>query len=92
MSFAMSVDKNFEYSGSMIGMLANYKNFKNKQYFKMFIDITRFYKKSGKYVQKVDDNCTLEEFLKNSNSLNTLKIIILSQWLLQFGHLPKIKF
>ena len=26
MSFAMSVDKNFEYSGSLIGMLGNYKN------------------------------------------------------------------
>ena len=67
MSFAMSVDKNFEYSGSMIGMLANYKNFKDKQYFKMFLDITRFYKKSGSYVQKVDDDCTLEDFLKKFN-------------------------
>ena len=46
MSFAMSVDKNLEYSGSLIGMLANYKNLIDKNYHKMIYDIFRFFKLS----------------------------------------------
>ena len=70
MSFAMSVDKNFEYSGSLIGMLANYKNILDKNYHKMIYDIFRFFKLSPKYLKKVDDDCTLDEFLNKFNFSN----------------------
>ena len=39
MSFAMSVDKRFEYSGSLIGMLGNYKNLLDKNYHLSLIHI-----------------------------------------------------
>ena len=70
MSFAMSVDKDFEYSGSLIGMLANYKNLLDKKYHKMIYDIFRFFKLSPKYLKKVDDDCTLDEFLNKFNFSN----------------------
>ena len=70
MSFAMSVDKNFEYSGSLIGMLANYKNLIDKNYHKMIYDIFRFFKLSPKYLKKIDDDCTLDEFLNKFNFSN----------------------
>ena len=70
MSFAMSVDKNFEYSGSIIGMLANYKNLLDKNYHKMIYDIFRFFKLSPKYLKKVDNNCTLDEFLNKLNYIS----------------------
>ena len=63
MSFAMSVDKSFEYSGSLVGMLANYKNILDKDYYKMIYDIFRFFKLSPKYLKKIDDNYTLDQFL-----------------------------
>ncbi len=67
MSFSMSVDKKLEYSGSIRGMLANYKNLVDKQYYKMVLDITRFYKKSGFYLNKSNKNLSLGEFLKEFN-------------------------
>ena len=78
MSFAMSVDKNFEYSGSLIGMLANYKNLLDKNYHKMIYDIYRFFKQSPRYLKEFDNNCTLDQFLKKfefSNHFNKYHII-----------------
>ena len=70
MSFAMSVDKRFEYSGSLIGMLGNYKNLLDKNYHKMIYDIFRFFKLSPKYLKKVNEDCTLDEFLSKFNFSN----------------------
>ena len=66
MSFSVSVkDSDIEYCGKGVsGIFSNKKNLLNFNFFKMFFEIIKFYKKSNN-LNNVNENLTLEDFLKS---------------------------
>ena len=71
MSFSVSVKgTNIEYCGKgLFGIFSNKKNFFNYNFFKMFFEIIKFYKKSNNLVN-IDENLTLDDFLKKEKMSN----------------------
>ncbi len=68
MSFSVSnKDINFEYSGSLRGMIINYKNILNKKYYLMLSEIIRFYKFGLSYLINTEPSETVGEYLKRCN-------------------------
>ena len=67
MSFSVSVEgTNFEYCGKGLkGIFANKSNFFNINFFKMFLEILKFYKLCDK-ISNIDQVITLDEFLKKN--------------------------
>ena len=65
MSFSVSVKgTNIEYCGKgFFGIFSNKKNLINFNFFKMFLEIIKFYKKSNN-IKDINDNLTLDDFLK----------------------------
>ena len=65
MSFSVSVkETDIEYCGkSLFGIFSNKKNFFNFDFFKMFFEIIKFYKKSNN-LKDIEENLTLDDFLK----------------------------
>ena len=66
MSFSVSVKgTNIEYCGKgILGIFSNKKNLLNFNFFKMFFDIIKFYKKSNNLKNK-EENLKLDDFLKS---------------------------
>ena len=66
MSFSVSVKgTNVEYCGKGIfGIFSNKKNLLNFNFFKMFFEIIKFYKKSNS-LKNIDENLKLDDFLKS---------------------------
>ena len=59
----MSKDINLEYSGKGLkGIFSHKKNIFNLNFFKMFLEILKFYKKSSK-LNEFDENVSLGEYL-----------------------------
>ena len=65
MSFSVSVkDTEIEYCGKgLLGIFSNKKNLLNFDFFKMFFEIIKFYKKSND-LKNIEENLTLDDFLK----------------------------
>ena len=65
MSFSVSVKgTNIEYCGKgILGIFSNKKNLLNFNFFKMFFEIIKFYKKSNN-LKNIEENLTLDDFLK----------------------------
>ena len=65
MSFSVSVkDTEIEYCGKgLLGIFSNKKNLLNFDFFKMFFEIIKFYKKSNN-LKNIEENLTLDDFLK----------------------------
>ena len=65
MSFSVSVkETEIEYCGKgLLGIFSNKKNLLNFDFFKMFFEIIKFYKKSNN-LKNIDENLTLDDFLK----------------------------
>ena len=65
MSFSVSVkETEIEYCGKgLLGIFSNKKNLLNFDFFKMFFEIIKFYKKSND-LKNVEENLTLDDFLK----------------------------
>ena len=65
MSFSVSVkETEIEYCGKgLLGIFSNKKNLFNFDFFKMFFEIIKFYKKSNN-LKNIEDNLTLDDFLK----------------------------
>ena len=68
MSFSVSVKgTNVEYCGKGIfGIFSNKKNLLNFNFFKMFLEIIKFYKKSNN-LKNIDENLKLDDFLRSEN-------------------------
>ena len=66
MSFSVSVKgTNIEYCGKgILGIFSNKKNLLNFNFFKMFFEIIKFYKKSNN-LKNIDENLKLDDFLKS---------------------------
>ena len=66
MSFSVSVKgTNIEYCGKgILGIFSNKKNLLNFNFFKMFFEIIKFYKKSNN-LKNTEENLKLDDFLKN---------------------------
>ena len=66
MSFSVSVKgTNIEYCGKgILGIFSNKKNLLNFNFFKMFFEIIKFYKKSNS-LKNIDENLKLDDFLKS---------------------------
>ena len=77
MSFSVSVrGKNIEYCGNGLnGIFVNRKNIFNLKFLKMFYEILKFYKECDK-IENINDEQTLESFLKKKNYLSILLTII----------------
>ena len=71
MSFSVSVKgTDIEYSGDgLLGIFSNRKNLFNYNFFKMFLEIIRFYKKCNQ-LKDMDENLTLNNFLKDQKMSN----------------------
>ena len=68
MSFSISIDDGkLEYSGPILGLIANYKNFFNKEYFLILRDIFRFFNYGVSYKIQNSDKETLESYLDRCN-------------------------
>ncbi len=68
MSFSISIDDGkLEYSGSILGLIANYKNFFNKEYFLILRDIFRFFNYGFSYKIQNSDKESLESYLDRCN-------------------------
>ena len=65
MSFSVSVkETDIEYCGKgFLGIFSNKKNLLNFDFFKMFFEIIKFYKKSNN-LKNIEENLTLDDFLK----------------------------
>ncbi len=65
MSFSVSVkETEIEYCGKgLLGIFSNKKNLLNFDFFKMFFEIIKFYKKSNN-LRNIEENLTLDDFLK----------------------------
>ena len=65
MSFSVSVkETDIEYCGKgLLGIFSNKKNLLNFDFFKMFFEIIKFYKKSND-LKNIEENLTLDDFLK----------------------------
>ena len=65
MSFSVSVkETEIEYCGKgLLGIFSNKKNLLNFNFFKMFFEIIKFYKKSND-LKNIEENLTLDDFLK----------------------------
>ena len=65
MSFSVSVkETEIEYCGKgLLGIFSNKKNLFNFDFFKMFFEIIKFYKKSND-LKNIEENLTLDDFLK----------------------------
>ena len=65
MSFSVCVQgTDIEYCGrGLLGIFSNKKNFFNFDFFKMFFEIIKFYKKSNN-LKDIEENLTLDDFLK----------------------------
>ena len=65
MSFSVSVkETDIEYCGKgLLGIFSNKKNIFNYDFFKMFFEIIKFYKKSNN-LKNIEENLTLDDFLK----------------------------
>ena len=65
MSFSVSVkETEIEYCGKgLLGIFSNKKNLLNFDFFKMFFEIIKFYKKSND-LKNIEGNLTLDDFLK----------------------------
>ncbi len=65
MSFSVSVkETDIEYCGKgLFGIFSNKKNLLNFDFFKMFFEIIKFYKKSND-LKNIEENLTLDDFLK----------------------------
>lgn len=66
MSFGVSMDNGrLEYSGSdtLASLFAQRKNLFSLRFWRMVLDILRFYRKSNGWLQKLDDDMTLGELL-----------------------------
>ena len=65
MSFSVSVkETEIEYCGKgLLGIFSNKKNLLNFDFFKMFFEIIKFYKKSND-LKNIEENITLDDFLK----------------------------
>ena len=65
MSFSVSVkETEIEYCGKgLFGIFSNKKNLLNFDFFKMFFEIIKFYKKSNN-LKNIEENLTLDDFLK----------------------------
>ena len=65
MSFSVSVkETEIEYCGKgLLGIFSNKKNLLNFDFFKMFFEIIKFYKKSND-LENIEENLTLDDFLK----------------------------
>ena len=65
MSFSVSVkETEIEYCGKgFLGIFSNKKNLLNFDFFKMFFEIIKFYKKSNN-LKNIEENLTLDDFLK----------------------------
>ena len=65
MSFSVSVkETEIEYCGKgLLGIFSNKKNLLNFDFFKMFFEIIKFYKKSND-LKNIEENLTLDDFLK----------------------------
>ncbi len=65
MSFSVSVkETDIEYCGKgLLGIFSNKKNLLNFDFFKMFFEIIKFYKKSND-LENIEENLTLDDFLK----------------------------
>ena len=65
MSFSVSVkETEIEYCGKgLLGIFSNKKNLLNFDFFKMFFEIIKFYKKSNN-LKNIEENITLDDFLK----------------------------
>ena len=91
MSFSVSVkETEIEYCGKgLLGIFSNKKNLLNFDFFKMFFEIIKFYKKSND-LKNIEENLTLDDFLKRekmSKYFINYHIIHLST----YAHLPKIR-
>ena len=65
MSFAVSArNGELEYSGSLAGIFAQKKNYFNLKFYKMLIDIIRFFIFGYKYAFNVNKNENLKDYLK----------------------------
>jgi len=65
MSFAVSArDGDLEYSGSLIGLFAQKKNYFNLSFYKMLKDIFVFFVFGYKYAFQVNENETLKQYVK----------------------------
>ena len=65
MSFAVSArDGDLEYSGSLIGLFAQKKNYFNLSFYKMLKDIFVFFVFGYKYAFQVNENETLKQYIK----------------------------
>ena len=65
MSFAVSArDGDLEYSGSLIGLFAQKKNYFNLKFYKMLKDIFVFFVFGYKYAFQVNDSETLKQYIK----------------------------
>ena len=66
MSFSVSVKgTNIEYCGKgILGVFSNKKNLLNFNFFKMFFEIIKFYKKSNN-LKNIEENLKLDDFLKS---------------------------
>ena len=65
MSFAVSArDGDLEYSGSLIGLFAQKKNYFNLNFYKMLKDIFVFFVFGYKYAFQVNENETLKQYIK----------------------------
>jgi len=65
MSFAVSArDGDLEYSGSLIGLFAQKKNYFNLKFYKMLKDIFVFFVFGYKYAFQVNENETLKQYIK----------------------------
>ena len=65
MSFSVSVkETDIEYCGKgLLGIFSNKKNLLNFDFFKMFFEIIKFYKKSNN-LKNIEENLKLDDFLK----------------------------
>ena len=65
MSFSVSVkETEIEYCGKgLLGIFSNKKNLLNFDFFKMFFEIIKFYKKTND-LKNIEENLTLDDFLK----------------------------
>ena len=71
MSFAVSArDGDLEYSGSLIGLFAQKKNYFNLKFYKMLKDIFVFFVFGYKYAFQVNENETLKQYIKRCKFSN----------------------
>ena len=71
MSFAVSArDGDLEYSGSLIGLFAQKKNYFNLKFYKMLKDIFVFFVFGYKYAFQVNDSETLKQYIKRCKFSN----------------------